>query len=66
MRHGGVMKKKKFHVYADSITIYKATVWAKDEDEANAIAHEMDGGDFKVDSDGDWNDRTDLTEEVTK
>jgi hypothetical protein len=46
--------KHKFRIFVRASDYLTADIWARDEDEANRIAREHDGGDFRMMA-GDWN-----------
>ena len=49
------MEKKKFRVFAESVTDSYVDIEANDEQEARDIAENMDGADFTIcDNAGDW------------
>jgi hypothetical protein len=46
-------QKQKFRIFAKHIDYLIADIWAVDEHEANRIALEHDGGDYRIMA-GDW------------
>jgi len=45
---------KKFKVVASSISYYTVVIEAENDDEAWDIAHDLDGGNFEAEDQGDW------------